>query len=155
MPFTVNDTDLYAGLARFQASQSAAIDAGLQDGANFIEAELKATRAHGDQSGATRESYTAYVIGNGHDGSAEAAAGFAAAQAALSGFSGHAGRAISEPSGVSLGPNERGVLATAYTDYQVALETENGGAKATLGPAILAEAQTVTAFVASACKDAR
>ena len=155
MPLQINDKDLYDGLARLMQAHSAAIDEGLQDGADLVEADLKATRAHGDQSGATRASYRAFVIGNGKNGSAEAASGFAAAQSALSGFGGHAGRALSQASSVRLAPHERGILATAYTDYQDKLETENGGAKATLGPTVLGEAQTVTALVARALKDAR
>ena len=147
MPFTVNDRGLYEGLARLVQAQSTGIDEGLQEGADVWQADLQSTRAHGDMSGATRGSYRAYVIGNGHNGAAESASGYAAAQQALTGFAGHAGKALSQSVNVALG-TARGILATAFTSYQDKLETELGGAKATLGPSATALAQTFTALVA-------
>jgi hypothetical protein len=148
MPFTVDDSGLLAGLVRMQQAQEAAILDGLQDGADAGQAEMQATRAHGDQSSATRASYTAYVIGGGRNGAAEAAAGYAAAQAALAGFTGHEGKALSQDSEVVLGPNERGILYTSFTDYQDKLEQENGAEKAVIGPVVVMQANENTARVA-------
>jgi hypothetical protein len=148
MSFRIDDSGLLSGLVRMQQAQEAAILDGLQDGADAGQAEMQSTRAHGDQSSATRASYTAYVIGGGRTGAAEAAAGYAAAQAALSGFTGHEGKALSQDSGVVLGPNERGILYTSFTDYQEALETENAGEKAVIGPTVIGQAGENTARVA-------
>lgn len=155
MPFRIDDSGLLAGLARLERASSAAILSGLQDGADAGQAEMQATRAHGDQSSATRASYTAYVIGGGRTGASEAAAGYAAAQAALAGFQGHAGKALSQNSGVVLGPNERGILYTSFTDYQDKLETENAAEKAVIGPTVISQANENTARVARRLRSVR
>lgn len=148
MPFQIDDSGLLSGLVRMRQAQETAILSGLQDGADAGQAEMQATRAHGDQSSATRSSYTAYVIGGGKNGATEAAEGYAAAQAALAGFTGHEGKALSQDSGVVLGPNEFGILYTSFTDYQKALETENAGEKAVIGPVVVMQAGENTARVA-------
>lgn len=148
MPFQVDDSGLLAGLARLREAQEQAILAGLQEGADAGQSEMQSTRAHGDQSSATRASYRAYVIGGGRTGAAEAASGYAAAQAELTGFSGHEGKALSQSSGVVLGRGELGILYTSFTDYQKALETENAGEKAVIGPVVVAEGPANTERVA-------
>jgi hypothetical protein len=148
MPFRVDDSGLLSGLVRMQQAQETAILSGLQDGADAGQSEMQSTRAHGDQSSATRASYTAYVIGGGRTGAAESAAGYAAAQAALSGFTGHEGKALSQDSGVSLQAGEYGILYTSFTDYQKALETENAAEKAVIGPTVIAQAGENTARIA-------
>lgn len=152
MPFQIDDSALLAGLVRMRQVQSTAILSGLQDGADAGQAEMQATRAHGDQSSATRASYTAYVIGGGKNGSAEAAEGYAAAQAALAGFTGHEGKALSQASGVVLRTGELGILYTSFTDYQDKLEQENAGEKAVIGPTVISQANENTARVARALR---
>ena len=126
--------------------------AGLAAGADLFQADLKATTAHGDVTSATRESYTAYVIGPHRDGSAEASAGYAAAAEKLTGAAGHTGKPLRQDSGVVLGQSQKGVILTAFTDYQDKLEIENAGEKATLGPTLQAHAETVTQLVATALR---
>lgn len=152
MPFRIDDSGLLAGLVRLRQAQETAILSGLQDGADAGQAEMQSTRAHGDQSSATRASYTAYVIGGGRTGAAEAAAGYAVAQAALAGFSGHEGKALSQASGVVLRAGEFGILYTSFTDYQKALETENAAEKAVIGPVVISQAGANTARVARALR---
>lgn len=118
------------------------VENSLADVAVYDQSLLESTVAHGDITGATRSSYRVFLIGGSHDGSAEASSGYADAQAAITaytsrGFSGHGGQALIQDSGLNLTPQQRGLLYTSYTDYQVKLETENGGQKATLGPTLL------------------
>ncbi len=152
MPLLIDDSELLAGLTGLLAHVDRGTDAGLAIGAAGMEADMKATQAHGDQSGATRDSYTAYVVGPNRDGSAEAAEGYSAAAAALTGFTGHAGKALKEDSGVVLGEGEKGIILTAFTDYQDRLEIDNAGEKAVLGPTLQADAEAVTGLVATALR---
>ncbi len=152
MPLSVDDTGLLTGLDRLLQAIDQATDDGLADGADLMQADLQATRAHGDQSGATRASYRAYPIGPGHDGSAESTSGYAAAADDLSGFTGHGGQALRQDSGVVLGADQKGIILTSFTDYQDKLETENAGDKATLGPTLQQDAEQATVMVAAASK---
>ena len=125
---------------------------GLADGADLAQDIMQNTDAHGDQSGATRASYRAFLIGGSHTGSAESSSGYAAAVSALSGFSGHSGKPQSDDSGVVLTADERGVLLTSFTNYQVHLEQDNAGQKATIGPTLQATAQQITRMAADGAK---
>ncbi len=148
MPLAIDDKALYAGLDKMLAQVFAGVEAGLADGATVIEADLQATTAHGDVTGATRASYRAFVIGGTHDGSAEASSGYQAAQSA------NPRGALKQDSGVVLGSDERGLLLTAYTNYQEFLETKYAGAHAALGPSLQAHAQTVTKLAAEGSRKA-
>jgi len=118
-----------------------------------METHLADTQAHGDRSGATRASYRAYPIGPDRDGSAAATSGYAAAADHLAQFKGpHAGHAQRDDSGVTLAQDQRGIILTAYTDYQDELEQDNAGARATLGPTLQQDASQATAAVARASK---
>lgn len=128
------------------------VSAGLDQGAALVESVDKATTAYEGMSGATRESTTAYAIGPGKDGSAKVAEGYAAAQGALAGFTGHSGKPFRGDSGITLGPDERGIILTNYTDYADKLETEMAGAKAHLGDSMLSEATEITRIVANHTK---
>lgn len=143
MPFTFNDSALLAALDALPAHMAAQAEKGLEKQSAIAEAEMQATNAHGDVTGATRASYRAFVIGGTHTGSAEAASGYSAAQAA------NPAGALSQSSGVSLGPEGRGVILTSFTDYQDKLETENAGQKAVLGPTLQQNAQAFTQAVAA------
>lgn len=149
---TTDIKGVLAGLDQMMKRMSDGIDQGLNAGANLIEATDKETEAYLGMSGATRASSTAYVIGNGKDGSAEVSAGYQAAEAALTGFTGHEGRAQKTDSGITLQSSERGIILTSFTDYAQALEIENAGAKAHLGPSLLSKAKVVTGFVATSVK---
>jgi hypothetical protein len=152
MPITINDSSLIAGLDKMLERIFGGVEDGLQFGAAVAEADMQTTNAHGDMSGATRASYRAFIIGGKFTGSAESASGYADAVSALTGFTGHEGKPLSEDSGVVLGADERGVLLTSYTDYQKALETERGGQKAVLGPVLQQNAQQMTEFAADGAK---
>lgn len=152
MPLLIDDTGLFAGLTGLLQHIDQGADVGLSAGAAVMQDDMQATTAHGDQSGATRASYTAYVIGPDQDGSAEASAGYSAAAAALTGFTGHEGKPLREDSGITLGEGERGIILTAFTDYQDKLEIDNAGEKATIGPTLQADAEGVTALVAGALR---
>lgn len=148
---TINDTDLFARLDELvERHIPAQAEKGLQKQAAIAQSEMKATSAHGDITGATRDSYRAFVIGGSHTGASESASGYAAAQAAIAGaVVSHGGAALSQDSGVHLGPDERGVILTSYTDYQDKLETDNAGAKAVLTPTLQANALAFTQAAAS------
>lgn len=152
MPLTFDDSQIKAGLERFLAAQLAGIEQGLEQAASVAQSAMQTSPAHGDQSGATHASYTAYVIGGTHDGSAEAAAGYAAAAGALSGFTGHAGNPVKEDSGVTLQPDERGVILTSFTDYQDKLEQSE---KAVLTPTLAQYHEFFTRSAADGAKNAR
>ena len=131
------------------SARAAAGPLGLEKQASIAEAEMQGTVAHGDITSATRDSYRAFVIGGPHTGSSESGSGYAAAQAAIgSAITTHGGQALSQDSGVTLSPDERGVLHTSYTDYQDKLETENAGAKAVLTPTLQQNAELYTQAVA-------
>lgn len=146
-------TSINAGLARMLDIIDQAIEAGLDQAAPVVQAAMADTNAHGDMSGATRASYRAIPIGAGRDGSGPAAAGYAAAAAALTGYTGHAGRPLRQDSGVRLGPHERGMLLTSFTDYQDELETENAGQKAVLGPTLHQYALEITRTIAGVSRE--
>lgn len=149
MPLTYDDSALYTRLDAFLKAQIAGLEDGLADAARVAEEIMQTSPAHGDQSGATHASYRAFVIGGQHDGSAEAASGYAAAEAKLTGFTGHAGRALRQDSGIRLSESERGILYTSYTDYQDKLEQSD---KAVLGPTLQQTAQLATQLAAEGAK---
>jgi hypothetical protein len=149
----VNDAALYAGLDRLLETIDRVTDVGLGRGAAHFQGVAQATTAYVGMSGATRGSTTGYAVSATRDGSAEAAAGFASAQAALTGFTGHQGKAVSEDSGVVLPPDSKGIILTSFTNYIDKLEIENAGAKAFLGPTLNSEADVVTGMVAQASKE--
>ncbi len=149
---TIDDTSLIAGLDKMLSRIFEGCEDGLADGADLAQDIMEHTDAHGDQSGATRASYRAFVIGGKHTGSAESSSGYSAAVSALSGFTGHSGRAESQDSGVTLTADERGVLLTSYTDYQIHLEQDQAGAKATIGPTLQATTQQMTRMAADGAR---
>ncbi len=150
MPITIDDTGLMQGIDALLLHIPAQAEKGLAKQAATAQREMEDTSAHGDITGATRASYRAFVIGGSHDGGAEAAAGYAAAQAAIAAHANpHGGQALSQDSGIVLSQDERGVLITSYTNYQDRLEIDNAGQKAVLGPTLQANAQAFTAAVAA------
>lgn len=119
-----NDFDaMITALDRYVAEQEQAAREGLEAGAAAMTQSLKFTQAHGDQTGATRAGYVAYVAGD--DEAFDAA--YEAADA-LNPEHSFEGEIASAPDGVLR------VIATSPTDYQKRLEKDDGGAKATLGP---------------------
>jgi hypothetical protein len=155
--FTVDDSGLYAGLEQLLALTVAGLEAGLAQAANVAEALMHDTHAHGDITGATRASYRVYLIGGEHTGAAEAASGYAAAEAAISAAEAagrsHGGQALSQDAGVAVGPSERGLIYTSFTDYQDRLEIDNAGQKAVLGPTLQATAEQNTERAAAALRE--
>jgi hypothetical protein len=130
---------------------------GLVNASAYAQSLLEGTIRHGDITGATRASYRVFLIGGSHNGSAESSSGYADAQAAIAaygarGFQGHGGQALSQDSGITLTPQQRGLLYTSYTDYQEKLETENGAQKATLLPTLLETMQLNTEDAANGIK---
>lgn len=100
---------------------AAAAEAALRARVDALTAQLQATDAHGDITGATRASYRVYVVSETDDGSNAAAEGLAAAEALNPGH------------GAIVRQGEIGddvlVVATGFTDYLEILVTESGGAK--------------------------
>lgn len=105
---------------------------GLQSLAPTIEDTMANTRAHGDQTGATRDGYRCYVIGSGL---AEQATAMAALNSAVNAVErlnpGHSAVTDHPLPDVAIG-----VALTSPTDYQEKLETENAGLRAVLIPTI-------------------
>jgi hypothetical protein len=151
-------TKLLAGFDRYCQLQYIGTEVGLDDVAEIAQNDMKETVAHGDVTGATRASYRAFVIGGEHTGASEASSGYAAAAQELAthrkhGLSGHGGQALSQDSGITLTPEQRGVIYTSYTDYQVKLETENSAKKAVLGPEVTQTMDLAIKLVADAIKE--
>lgn len=154
MPLTIDDKQLEAGLKRMAEAHGRAITAGLRRGAAQAERILQDTRAHGDQTGATRDSYRVYAD---VDAESAAASGYAAAQEALAahgrrGFTveGSAGRGS-----VSVRQDERAVVYTGFTSYLPSLQTDNAGQKAALAPTLQETAASITGAVAEELRRAR
>lgn len=134
MPFTFDDSDLLAKLDALPPHIDMQAESGLETVAAEAEQAMHATTAHGDITGATRSSYRAIVIGGSHTGQAEAESGLEAAiQAIANAPVDHGGRPAMQDSGIVLGPDERGVILTSFTDYQDDLEKSD---KAVLGPTL-------------------
>ena len=151
----IDDTQLLSGLDALLTRITAGVEAGLASEAPAAQQLMQETHAHGDITGATRASYRVFVIGGPHTGSAEAASGYAAAEAAIAANAaaqrGREGHALSQDSGVSLGPDSRGLLYTSYTDYQDKLEVEG---KAVLGPTLQQTNEDATRRAAEGSKAA-
>jgi hypothetical protein len=148
----IDDSALLAGLHGLLERIDQVTDTGLEEGARHLESVDRETEAYAGMSGAMRASTTAYPIGPGKDGSAEASAGFAAASAALENFKGHGGKAVRQDSGVRLAEDQKGIILTNFTDYGDILETVDAGGQAHIGPTIFSESRTVTKIVADASK---
>lgn len=147
MPVTIDDSGLLAGLDALLLHIPAQAEKGLATVAAETQDAMQATTAHGDITGATRASYRAFVIGGTHTGAAEAASGFAAAQAAIAAHANPlGGQALSQDSGVVLTPDERGVILTSFTNYQDDLEKSD---KAVLTPTLQEYMLAFTQAVAS------
>ena len=155
MPIQIDDSALLKGLERLQEAHGRALTAGLRDGAARGERLLEGTRAHGDITGATRDSYRVYAD---VDAASAASSGLAAAQAALAA---HGRRGLTvEGQAVRrtfyrLKADERGVGYASFTSYQDSLEKDNGGQKAALGPTLQETASAITADVAEALRGVR
>lgn len=146
MPFLFDDRELYAGLGRLLPHIDAQAEAGLATIAPVVQSSMQGTTAHGDITGATRASYRAIVIGGSHTGQAEAESGLEAAIAAIAVSPvDHGGRPAMQDSGVTLGPDDRGLLLTSFTDYQDDLEQS---AKAVLGPTLQEYLYQITQAIA-------
>jgi hypothetical protein len=155
MPITIDDTALLRGLERMAEAHEQAITRGLRRGASRAEAILQGTHAHGDVTGATRDSYRVYAD---VDAERAAASGYAAAQSALAA---QARRGFTVEGGAKrqtfyrLKQGERGVGYASFTDYQDSLEKDNGGQKAALGPTLQETASGITQDVAEEIRRAR
>ncbi len=145
----IDDSTMLAGLTRLFERAREGVSDGLRGAAPRVAYDLQATDAHGDQSGATRASYTAYAIGPNDNGEAAASEGYAAAVTALADFTGHNGQPLREDSGIVLDEYEHGMVLTSFTNYQDKLETQNAGERATLGPILTADADYITSQVAA------
>lgn len=158
MPTETDLTDVFAKLDALIQRVYQGAENGLASAAVNNQSLLESTNRHGDITGATRASYRVFLIGGSHNGSAESASGYADAQQAIAaykarGFSGHGGEALIQDSGVVLTPQQRGLLYTAYTDYEVKLVQENAGQKDALTPTLIDTMFTNTEDAANGIKD--
>jgi hypothetical protein len=135
---------LIDGLNRYLAEVEQRTERTLTAQAQRIEALLKSTTAHGDVTGATRASYTTSVIGGSSAAQAQASAAFGRAVAVVEQLN----PGTSDTAQGSIGDDSIGLVLYAPTDYQIDLETERAGQKATLGPTIRLVARDVTEAVA-------
>lgn len=136
--------DLIRNLDRFRDLALDGAAAGLDQETPRITESMQQTTAHGDQTGATRASYSARRVGRGETGASAHAAGVAAVEELNPG---HAASASVSVAGM-------GVIIDSATDYQEQLETESTGDKAVLGPTIGAEAANLTAAAAAGSRRA-
>lgn len=117
----------------------------LRDEAAAIAREMRASPAHGDQTGATHANYAAYVVGRGETGADALAEAVAAVEALNPGRSATAA--------VTIG-GALGVVITSATDYQQHLEIGRGGEKAVLTPTTAASGARLTRAAAAGSKKA-
>jgi hypothetical protein len=101
---------------------------------------MQDTWAHGDQTGATRAGYRAYVVGAGDSGAETLADAVAAVDDKNPGHAVTAGGQLSQ--------GNLGVVMTCPTDYQEKLEKEEAGKRAVLGPTMDAYRDELTARAA-------
>lgn len=118
----------------------AAATAALAARVSRLEAELQATDAHGDVTGATRASYRVYVVSETDDGSSAAADGAAAAEV------------LNPGSSTIVRQGEIGddviVVATGFTDYLEHIVTDSGGAKDAITALLPAAGSTLSTAAA-------
>jgi len=126
-----NISSALKGLKRLQRLAVEGAEEGLAGAVKGVEDRMKATSVHGDDTGATRAAYVAYVSGPTLDGSGvvEQAAGRANDL--------NPGRGLAEPIGTAGG--DIVVIATAATDYEHILVSVRGGKMDAITPAIVGE----------------
>lgn len=137
--------ELIDGLTRMRAASLDGMAAGLDGVTPAITERMRATTAHGDQTGATRASYQARRVGRGQDGAAAFATAYQAADER------NPGKAVTSSVAVD---GEIGVIIDSATTYQDKLETERAGARAVLGPTLQAESRALTAAAADGSRKA-
>lgn len=101
---------------------------GLESGSRDVQADMQATRQHGDITGATRASYRAYVVGPDIDESQ-------AVSSALSAV-GNLNPGAEAVQDYTLPANTLGVIITGFTSYLPDLQTDNAGRKGILAPTL-------------------
>ena len=136
---------LIAGLHRFREVALDGAARGLDLECPEIQAELQATTAHGDQTGATRAAYAAWRVGRGETGSAALAASVSAGEALNPGQT--------ETSTVEI-DTELGVIISDPMEYGPDRETRNAGEKASIGPMVGVFGISLTAAAALGSKQA-
>lgn len=112
-------------------------------GAPALQQAAQATTAYRGMSGATRDSTVAFVVAAERPDPPEPDAAYADAARDLAGFVGHNGNPLSAPAG-DVPADAIRVALTSMTDYVDALEADNAGAKAFLGPTLQAQAPRLT-----------
>jgi hypothetical protein len=149
---SIDDTALYAGLDRMLDRIFAGVERGLARGAAVPEDMMRTDPAHGDVTGAAHDSSTVYLIGGTHTGARESAEGYAIAQLRhRNAIGSYGGGPLSQDSGVTLGPDERGLIYTRFVDYADELEQSD---KAVIGPTLQQTASLMTQFAADGSKEA-
>ena len=116
---------------------------GLDRQAEAVTRRMRATTAHGDQTGATRTSYNARRVGRGETGAGVVQSLRAVVNLLNAGHAANGRVTITGP---------LGVIVDSQTDYQSKLETERAGARAVIGPTIQAEAQGFTRAAAEGAR---
>jgi len=136
---------LIAGLTTFRNKAFDGAAQGLDGECEPLVDELRATTAHGDQTGATRAAYAVYRVGRGEDGSAALGASVSAGEAMNPGQTSTAAVAIA---------GELGVIISDPMSYGPDRETRNAGEKASIGPLIGIAAPLLTAAAAEGSRKA-
>jgi hypothetical protein len=131
--------DILRNLARLRQQSLIAMRAGMEQGADIIEADMHATTAYVGMSGATRASTIAYVATADDPNDSEPQSAHNTAAGLLSGFVGHNGQPLLE-SAPGPGTAQMMIVATVPTDYIIKLETERAGQKAFVGDTLTADA---------------
>lgn len=135
-------TDIRSALKGLQQVRRLAIqgaEEGLAGAAPAIQGRMESTTAHGDDTGATRSGYVAYVVGPSLDGSG--AVGVAAGRVEdLNPNRSHVENVGDAGGDVVL-------IATTPTDYAWDLISRAGGKFDAIGPAVVGEAGMLHAVV--------
>jgi len=141
-----NDLDsLIRNLDRFRQTARDGAAAGLDVECPFIRAELQATSAHGDVTGATRAGYDARRVGRGEDGSSSRQSAVSAAESL------NPGATASAPVTIDA---ELGVIIDDQMEYGPDRETRNAGEKASIGPIVGTAAIGLTQAAAAGSRKA-
>lgn len=127
MSFTLNTDGLVRGIDRVHDRTLQGFRTGFKEASRLATLEMRGTTRHGDQTGATRASYVAFVVGQFDSGRREAQSSYAEVESRNPGRAGRSSITIIEP---------LAIVFMSGTDYQRELETQGSGRSAVIGPVV-------------------
>jgi hypothetical protein len=139
-------TAVFAVLDKLPGIIGEVCQAGVDAIAPQVQLAMQSSPAHGDDSGASHASYRALTATNAD---AEAASGFAAAEAALAAAPAGHGSAVRQDTGITQAEGEAVMVLTDFASYGRERETAEAGKRAVEGPTLLQFGPSITQSVAN------